>query len=94
MDKNEIISFLKKNKNFLKEKFGVKKIALFGSYARDENQKDSDIDILVDMKPSFDIFFDLKYFLEKKFKRKVDLGLEKNLRVLVKENIKDDLIYV
>ena len=94
MNKNEIIAFLKKNRNFLRKKFGVKKIALFGSYARDENQKDSDIDILVDMKPSFDIFFDLKYYLENNLKKKVDLGLEKNLRVLVKENIKDDLIYV
>ncbi len=44
--------------------------------------------------PSFDNFFDLKYFLEDEFKTTVDLGKEKNLRLLVKEQIKDELIYV
>ncbi len=92
--KENIISFLKANKQTIQEKYDVNKIALFGSFARNEATQNSDIDILVDMKPSFDNFFDLKYFLEDAFKTKVDLGKEKNLRLLVKEQIKDELIYV
>jgi uncharacterized protein len=92
--KDNIIHFLKENKQIIQEKYAVNKIALFGSFARGDATKDSDIDIMVDMKPSFDNFFDLKYFLEDAFKTKVDLGKEKNLRLLVKEQIKDEIIYV
>ena len=92
--KDTIINFLKKNKEKIQKKYDVNKIALFGSFARGDATKDSDIDIIVDMKPSFDNFFDLKYFLEDAFKTKVDLGKEKNLRLLIKEQIKDEIIYV
>jgi predicted nucleotidyltransferase len=92
--KDSIINFLKQNKQIIQEKYDVNKIGLFGSFARDEATKDSDIDILVDMKSSFDNFFELKYFLEDAFQTKVDLGKEKNLRLLVKEQIKKELIYV
>ena len=92
--KDSIINFLKQNKQIIQEKYDVNKIGLFGSFARDEATKDSDIDILVDMNSSFDNFFELKYFLEDAFKTKVDLGKEKNLRLLVKEQIKKELIYV
>jgi len=48
MTKIEILDLLNKEKTFLKEKFKVKKIGLFGSYAKEiENQK-SDIDIYVE----------------------------------------------
>jgi len=93
-NKQNIIDFLKKNKNKIQKEFNVKTIALFGSFARDEATKESDIDILVDMEPSFDNYFNLKYLLEDEFKTKVDLGKEKNLRLLVKEQIKEELIYV
>jgi len=92
--KHQIISFLKQNKQEIQDTYQVNKIALFGSFARDEATEKSDIDILVDMTPSFDNFFDLKYFLEDAFQTKVDLGKEKNLRLLVKEQIKNELIYV
>jgi len=92
--KNQIITFLKQNKQHIQEKYKVNKIALFGSFARDEATENSDIDILVDMLPSFDNFFDLKYFLEDEFKTPVDLGKEKNMRLFIKNKIQEDLIYV
>ncbi len=94
ISKNQIITFLKENKQEIQDKYKVKKIALFGSFARDEATKESDIDILVDMAPSFDNFFDLKYFLEDEFKTTVDLGKEKNMRLFIKNKIQKDLIYV
>ncbi len=78
----------------MRKKFHARKIGLFGSFARDEATDESDIDIVVDMPPSFDNFFELKYFLEEKFKRTVDLGREKQLRLYIKDKIKNEIIYV
>lgn len=65
---------IKKTRPVLK-RFGVEKAAIFGSYARGELKKESDVDIL--LKPSkestlFDIL-KLKTALEKRLGRKVDL---------------------
>ena len=46
------------------------------------------------MPPSFDSYYDLKEFLEMQFNNKVDLGLEKNIRQIIKESIKDEIIDV
>jgi hypothetical protein len=97
MNKQTILTFLKQNKKQIQNNYNVNKIALFGSFARDEATKDSDIDILVDMpssESSFDDFYDLKYFLEDEFGIKVDLGKEKSLRYFIKDKIQKDLIYV
>ena len=92
--RDEILHFLKEHRGLLQEKYGVKSIALFGSFARDEAEMESDIDLLVDIPSSFENYFDLKYFLEDAFKRSVDLGKEKTLRKFIKKEIKDELIYV
>jgi len=94
MTKDNILKFLKSHKDEMKKKYAIKKIALFGSYARDEAGKKSDIDILVDMPSSYKNFYSLKNFLETNLKVKVDLGLEKNLREFVKKRVEKDLIYV
>ncbi len=94
MTKEYILDFLKTNKKLLNQKYNVTKIGLFGSYATGDATETSDIDILVEMPPSFDNFFDLKYFLENAFHKTVDLGKEKNLRLLIKKHIKNEIIYV
>ncbi len=94
MDREYILTFLKEHKEELKQKYNVRKIALFGSFARDETSEKSDIDILVDMPSSFDKFFELKYYLEKNFNREVDLGKFKTLRLLVKEKIEKEILYI
>ena len=94
MTKDTILTFLKENKKFLQERYKVTKIALFGSYSRDDADEESDIDLLVDMPASFDLYYDFKEFLENKLKKKVDIGFEKNLRPFIKESIKEDIIYV
>lgn len=94
MTKDTILTFLKENKKFLQERYKVTKIALFGSYSRDDADEESDIDLLVEMPSSFDLYYDFKEFLENKLKKKVDIGFEKNLRPFIKESIKEDIIYV
>jgi len=75
-----IIKKLEKEKNKLKER-GVKKIGLFGSYAKGKQKNGSDIDFLVEFKNiSADNFFGLLFFLEKLFGRKVDIVEINSLR--------------
>jgi len=93
MDKHEIISFLKSNKKLLKSRYNVTKIGLFGSCSIDRQSINSDIDIIVSMPSDFDNYYDLKEFLESSLKSKVDLGLEKNMRQLIKKRIKNEIIY-
>ena len=94
MTKESILAFLKEHKKFLEKQYQVKKIALFGSYSRNEADEESDIDLLVEMPSSFDLYYDFKEYLEKRLKKRVDIGFEKNLRPFIKESIKEDLIYV
>jgi len=93
MDKTDILNFLKENKEQLESKYHIKKIALFGSYAKNTQNQNSDIDILVDMPPSFDTYYELKEFLEKSFQKKVDLGLFYNVREHLKSTIYKEIIY-
>ncbi len=96
MTKNEIIDFLKSNKEYLHKNFGVISIGLFGSFAKDRDRIDSDIDIAVEIesKNKFRSFFSLKYYLEEHFKKEVNLGIESSLKPLVKQHIKNEIIYV
>ena len=92
--KQSILSFLLTHKSLMQNKYKVTKIGLFGSYATDQQKQTSDIDILVDMPSNFDLYYDLKEFLENAFNKKIDLGLEKNIRSLIKKEIDKEIIYV
>lgn len=94
MTKELILGFLKEHQLVLRQKYKVRKIGLFGSYATGKETVESDIDILVDMPSSFDLYYDLKEFLEKSFNKPIDLGMEKSMRRLIKDNIDKDIIYV
>lgn len=88
-----IINKIKQERKKLKEK-GVKKIGLFGSYAKGKQHKKSDIDFLVTFdKIDFDNYMDLMSLLERMLKRKVDLVIEKNL-VPELNYVKDEAKYV
>ena len=75
MRRDEAIRSLRSYLPVLRRDFSVRRIALFGSTARDEAREDSDLDVLVefDVVPSLDAFVGLKYFLEDHIGRKVDL---------------------
>jgi len=97
MTKAFILDFLSSHKDELAQKYGVTKIGLFGSYARDEQREDSDIDIAVEMsneKKSLRTFFGLKNEMELAFGKKIDLGIESTLKPIAKEYILKEIIYV
>jgi len=88
----EIMRLIKLHKETLAE-YKVKRIGLFGSYARGEQKKNSDIDFLVEFeKPNFDDFMSLVFFLEKLLHKKVELitpaGLSAYLRPYIEKDIK------
>lgn len=93
----EVKSFLEKNKEQLREKFGVKNTGIFGSLVRGEEKKISDIDILVEFEEGYETFknyMGLKFFLEDAFGRKVDLVIVGSIKPLIKEDILREAVYV
>ena len=92
--KEEIIEFLQKNKPFLKENFGLTKIALFGSHARNEQTEKSDIDLAIETNNiSFKNYCKLKNFLESRLNKKVDLCYLNSMRTFIKHSIEKEIIY-
>jgi len=74
LTKEKILQRLRNELPYLREKYGVEKIALYGSFAKGVQTKKSDIDILVQLvKPLGLEFIALVYHLEKMLGRKVDL---------------------
>lgn len=94
ISKQDIISFLQKNKPLMHEQFGLTKIALFGSYSRNEQTRQSDIDLAIETSDiSFKNYCKLKHFLENNLKKKIDLCYLKNMRTFIKHAIEKELIY-
>ncbi|KYJ86978.1 nucleotidyltransferase family protein [Sulfurovum riftiae] len=95
MTKYEILHFLKMHKKTFSEKYGVTKIGLFGSYARDEAEEKSDIDIFAEMPPKFDLLIKLEEELESQLKHKIDLvRFREKMNPRLKENILREGLYV
>ena len=95
MTKEYILNFLKTNKQLLNDKYNVTRICLFGSYAKDMANENSDIDLaIVSTKKDFFLREDLREFLESSFNLKVDIGYIDSFREYYKEKIEKDLIYV
>ncbi|RLD42460.1 MAG: nucleotidyltransferase [Bacteroidetes bacterium] len=91
----EIENKLKELKPILFQKYFVDRIGYFGSYSRNEQNKDSDIDILVSFrKPLGWEFFDLQELLENELKLKVDLVSEKALKEQLRQIILNSVKYV
>jgi predicted nucleotidyltransferase len=74
MDKQAIIESIRQEKEYLNRQFGVEEIGLFGSYARNEQNEHSDIDVLVKLnRPSYKALMGVYAYLEKKLNKKIDL---------------------
>jgi len=92
--KKEIKHILKKNKPFLKKKFKVDEIGIFGSFARGDESKGSDVDILVRFSDSIGWeFIDLKEYLERILGLEVDLVTIKSLKPQLKDIILSEVVY-
>ena len=93
----EIKNELTKHKEEIRKKYGVRILGIFGSYARGEQKKVSDIDILVKIESPIGLkFFELWDDLEAILGVKIDLLTVKAVKQkpLLWESIKEDLVYV
>ena len=95
-DRESILRRLGLEVTSLRQRFGVKDIAVFGSLARDELNERSDLDFLVTFegKPNFDRFMDLKLYLEDIFARPIDLVTKNALRPELRSGIEREAIHV
>jgi predicted nucleotidyltransferase len=93
--REEILSVLTKHRGELEKRFKVTRLGLFGSYARDEQLADSDVDILVDVDPSIGLEF---VTMADRIETLLGLPVEVVSRRAIKPNhlqvIEKELIYV
>jgi uncharacterized protein len=93
-----ILDELRKQREIL-DRFGVKRIGIFGSYVSGKAAENSDIDFVVEFKrPDIDLYLDLMEYLEILFQRKIDLitpaGIESIRIGYIKDSITKNAIYV
>ena len=92
----EIKQTLQAQKPYLAEKYGVAELGVFGSYVRDEQRPDSDIDILIELErpPRIDLFdlVNLEYYLSDLLGVKVDIAIKVNLRKRIGKRILSEVV--
>ena len=96
MKRAEALAILTKSKPALARQFGVTRLALFGSTARDVARSESDIDILVafDGPATSARYFGVQFCLEDLFGCAVDLVTEKALRAELRPFIEQEAVHV
>jgi predicted nucleotidyltransferase len=96
MQRDEALALLREHKDEIIARYHVKHLALFGSMARNEAREESDVDVLVDFDgpATFDGYFDLQFFLEDLFRRKVDLVCSNSVRPRIMPYIEREALYV
>lgn len=90
-----ILNYLQAHKREFKKEYDVEKIGLFGSYARNEADASSDIDIFVEMKPDLFKLVELKQKIERDLQKKVDIvRAHKHIKPFLLKMIQKDITYV
>jgi predicted nucleotidyltransferase len=91
----DILSVLRRERERLFAKYGLKSMAVFGSATRDDFRPDSDVDIMVEFERPIGIeFIDLAYELESLVQRKVDLVTRGGIKPHYMPYIEPDLNHV
>ena len=96
MNRDEVLDQLARNKPTLVARYGVDRLALFGSTVRDAARADSDIDILVSFNgpATSERYFGVQFFLEDLLGRPVDLVTDKALRPELRAFIEREAVHV
>lgn len=95
MLREEALEILRDNKRELEEKYGLKKVGIFGSVAKNAATPDSDIDIVIEMDPDMLRRAELKQELENLLGQKVDLiRYWRRMNQYLKQHIDKEALYV
>jgi len=94
--KKQMLEYLRELKPELKRLYGINEIAVFGSFARDNESEYNDIDIIIidmDRKNGFLIAKAKRYLMEK-LNMDVDIGFYSAMNPYIKKNIQKDITHV
>ncbi|MEJ5198159.1 MAG: nucleotidyltransferase family protein [Anaerolineae bacterium] len=95
-EKESVLNTLRVLRPEIAARFKVRELALFGSFARDEQNPASDIDLLVEFREDADLFdlVALGQFLEERLQRKVDLGTRASLHARLREQVLQEMAVI
>jgi predicted nucleotidyltransferase len=99
LTQEQILQILQKEIPYFKTKYGLKKIGLFGSYARRNQSEDSDIDVFVEFDRPIGLkFIEFSEYLEKLLGKKTDILTPAGIKSIrlrhVARDIEENIIYV
>ncbi len=99
LTRETIINRLRENHSFLRDEYGVKRIGLFGSFAKEAADENSDVDVVVEFeRPIGFKFIELVDYLETLFEKEVDVltptGIQSIRVSKVADNISQSIVYV
>lgn len=96
MDREQALSLLAQHKPELGRRFGVTRLALFGSTVRDSASPESDVDVLVafDGPATSQRYFGVQFYLEDLLGCPIDLITEKALRAELRPYIEREAVNV
>lgn len=95
MSLEQTLTVLRKLNPILKERFGIERLGVFGSVARNEAGMNSDVDIVVEMPPDLFAMVHIKEYLEEALNAPVDLvRYRTSMNDLLKKRIKQEVVYV
>ena len=95
---DQIRNILQKHKPYLAERYGIREIGIFGSYVRNEQRADSDLDILIELEnpPVIGLmgFANLESYLSDLFDIKADISIRKNLKPRIGKKILNEVVQI
>lgn len=93
--KQDIFSFISRYQEKIRS-FGINKIGLFGSFVRDEQTPDSDIDFLIEFEPDKETFRNMmafKFFMEDMLKHNIEVMTHDSISPYIKPHILKEVEY-
>lgn len=96
MNRAQVLEQLLRHRQEIEQRFAIKHLSVFGSAARDELRQDSDIDVLVEFAgtATFDGYMELKFYLEERLGRNVDLVMHDAVKPRMRSLIEQEAIHV
>jgi predicted nucleotidyltransferase len=96
-DREDILNYLHSNRNYLLSKYSLRSIALIGSFSRNEQNQNSDIDFIVefnDLTPNiYELKINLRNELQTQLGRRIEVASKKYLKPYYREQILNEAIY-
>ena len=96
MTRDDVLKLLRTHKATLAQRYGVTRLALFGSFARNQATDDSDVDILVqfDGPATSKAYFGTQFYLEDLLGHPIDLVTNKALRAELRPYVEREAVNV